>query len=64
MSRDRIQMHIKYCETFQLNKLKTIEKYPHELLPIKVPSKAWSQIGETNRNFTFIDIIFSKSLIM
>ena len=39
-------MHIKYCEPCQFNKLKTIEKCPHELYPVKVPSKAWSQIGE------------------
>ena len=39
-------MHIKYCKPCQFNKLKTIEKCPHELHPIKVPSKAWSQIGE------------------
>ena len=38
-------MHIKYCEPHQFNKLKTIEKYPHELHPIMVPSKAWLQIG-------------------
>ena len=46
MARDRIQIHIKYCEPCQFNKLKTIEKCPHELHLVKVPSKAWSQIGE------------------
>ena len=39
-------MHIKYCEPCQFNKLKTIEKCPHELHHVKVPSKAWLQIGE------------------
>ena len=46
MARQWIQMYIKYCLKCQLNVVNKLEKYPHELKPIKVPSKVWAQIGQ------------------
>ena len=45
MMRDRIQMHIKYCEPCQMQNSHKLEKGAHVLHSIPVPAKCWVQIG-------------------
>ena len=47
MAHVRIQMHIKYCEPCQMHQVNKLDKFPHELQPIKIPNKIWSQIGKS-----------------
>ena len=46
MARQQIQMYVKYCIKCQLNAVNKLGKCPHELKPIKIPSKVWAQIGQ------------------
>ena len=48
---ERIQMLIKYCEACQMNSLWKIGKCPHEMQPIPIEGKVWSQIGNYNKIF-------------
>ena len=43
--KERICMFTKYCETCQMNSTRKLHKCPHEMQPIKVSPKVWSQIG-------------------
>ena len=42
--RDRIQIYIKYSKPCQLNNTKKLFKCPHEMQPIQVSNKIWTQI--------------------
>ena len=48
-------MYIKYCLKCQLNSVNKLEKCPHELQPIKVPSKVWAQIGKKHM-YSLVDL--------
>ena len=52
--RQRIQMHIKYCEPCQMINTRKLDKCPHEMQPVKVPEAAWKQIGTLNINTLLI----------
>ena len=45
MMRDRIQMYIKYCKPCKMQNSHKLEKCPHVLHSVPVPSKCWAQIG-------------------
>ena len=39
-------MMIKYCEPCQCNNTRKLDKCPHQMIPIKIEGKSWSQIGK------------------
>ena len=45
MMRDRIQMYTKYCKPCQIQNSHKLEKCPHVLHSVPVPTKCWAQIG-------------------